>query len=121
MNNWKVLEKETEKFEGYKVYGKKNSNNCVVFWGSTKGAVLDAISGLDICAIQVLHISPFPLKVEKLLKGKNLILVENNSSGQLGDLIREKTGLEIKKKVLKYDGRPFLCDELRKELGRVLR
>ncbi|MEA3414009.1 MAG: 2-oxoacid:acceptor oxidoreductase family protein [Nanoarchaeota archaeon] len=97
------------------------SKNCVVFWGSTKGAVLDAIKDLNVCAIQILYIEPFSKKVEKLLKGKNLILVENNATGQLGNLIREKTGIEIKNKILRYDGRPFLSDELGKEIKRFLK
>jgi len=31
-------------------------------------------------------------------------------------LIREKTGIKIEKKILKYDGRTFLSDELREEI-----
>ncbi|HKL23564.1 MAG TPA: 2-oxoacid:acceptor oxidoreductase family protein [Candidatus Nanoarchaeia archaeon] len=31
-----MLQKECEKFEGYKVYGKKNSKNCIVFWDPQK-------------------------------------------------------------------------------------
>lgn len=113
----KELAKECEKFENYKIYGKKNSKNVIVFWGSTKGAIIDAIKGKDVCAIQILYIEPFPRKVEKILRSKkNIILVENTATGQLADVIREKTGIEIKNKILKYDGRPFLCDELEKEI-----
>jgi len=116
------LAKECEKFDGYKIYGKKNSKNCIVFWGSPKGAIIDAIKGQDVCAIQILYIEPFPRKVEKILHSKkNLILVENNSTGQLGQVIREKTGILIKNKILKYNGRPFLCDELEKEIKRKLK
>lgn len=122
LNKIKNIEKETEKFEGFKIYGKKDSKNCVVFWGSTKGAIIDAIKDLKICAIQILYIEPFPKKVEKVLKSKkNLILVENNATAQLGQLIKEKTGIEIKDKILRYDGRPFLCDELRKEIRERIR
>ena len=53
--------------------------------------------------------------------GKNVILVENSSTGQLGNLIREKTGIEVQHKILRYDGRPFLCDELKEEIKRRLR
>jgi 2-oxoglutarate/2-oxoacid ferredoxin oxidoreductase subunit alpha len=110
----KMLAKECEKFEQFKIYGKKDSKNCVVFWGSTKGAVLDAIQGLDICAIQILYIEPFPSKVQEILeRKKKIVSVENNATGQLCDLIREKTGIKIEDKILRYDARPFLCDELR--------
>lgn len=117
-----MLRKECEKFEGFKIYGKKNSKNCVVFWGSTKGAILDAIEGLDICAIQILYVEPFPRRVEAILKGKEKIVsVENNATGQLCDVIREETGVKIEEKILRYDARPFLCDELRKELRRKIK
>ena len=52
----------------------------------------------------------------EILAAKNVILVETNLTGQLGRLIREKTGLKIEKRILKYDGRPFKSDELKQEL-----
>jgi 2-oxoglutarate ferredoxin oxidoreductase subunit alpha len=112
---WDALKKECEKFKGYKIYGKKNSKNCIVFWGSTKGAVLDAVKDLDVCAIQILYIEPFPKKVEKILKSKKkIIAVENNATGQLCDVIRENTGVLIsnKNRILRFDARPFRGDEL---------
>ena len=118
----KEIEKEAGKFEQYKTYGKKNSKNVIVSWGSPKGAILDSINDLDIKFIQILYIEPFP-DLKKEIEGKNLILVENNATGLLGNLITEKTGIfiEDKNKVLRYDGRPFLCDELKGEIERRLR
>ena len=118
----KNIEKESRKFKKYKIYGNKNSKNIIISWGSTKGAILDAIKELDICFIQILYIEPFP-EIEKLLGEKNIILIENNSTGLLGNLIREKTGIKIKdkNKILRYDGRPFLCDELKKEIFRRMK
>jgi len=116
-----ILE-ESKKFERIKIYGNKSSQNIVLFWGSTKGAVLDAIAGLDVCALQIVWIEPFAEEVENLLKGKNIILVENNSTAQLASLVKEKTGITIedKNKILRFDGRPFLSDELKEEIrGRV--
>ena len=111
------LSKEAEKFSGYKIYGKKDSKNAIVFWGSTKGAIIDAISDLDVCAIQILYIEPFPKKIEKLLKNKKKIIdIENNATGQLASVIREETGVKVNDKILRYDARPFLSDELRHEI-----
>lgn len=112
----KEIENEAKKFEQYKIYGNKNSKNIIVAWGSTKGAILDAIKELNICYLQIIYMKPFPT-IENLIKNKNIILVENNSTAQLRDLIQEKTGIKIseKNKILKYDGRPFLADELREE------
>lgn len=111
------MKNECENFEGFKIYGKTNSKNCIVFWGSTKGAILDAIRDLDVCAIQILYMEPFPKKVQKILEGKKKIIsIENNATGQLCDVIREKTGILIEDKILRYDARPFLSDELLKIL-----
>lgn len=120
MKNWNELRKECEKFEGYKIYGKKNSKNAIVFWGSTKGAIMDSIEGLDVCAIQFLYIEPFPKKVESLLKNKKKIIsIENNSTSQLAQIIKENTGINTNKNILRYDGRPFICDELKKEIEKA--
>lgn len=114
------IEAESEKFSQYKIYGNKNSKNVIVFCGSVKGAIVDAVNhqNLDAKILQILYVDPFPKKIAKEINNKNIILVENNSTAQLGSLIREKTGIliEDKNKILKFDGRPFLCDELAKEI-----
>lgn len=110
-----LIEKDARKFAMYEVYGNKNSKNVIVSWGSTKGAILDAIKDLDVKFVQVKYIEPFP-EIEKELAGKNIILVENNATGEFGNLIREKTGIKVENKILRYDGRPFLRDELVEEI-----
>ncbi len=119
----KIIIEESKKFERIKIYGNKSSQNILLFWGSTKGAVLDSINGLDVCALQVIWIEPFAEEVENLIKGKNIILIENNSTAQLAGLVKEKTGITIedKNKILRFDGRPFLSDELKEEIGRRIK
>jgi 2-oxoglutarate ferredoxin oxidoreductase subunit alpha len=117
----KEIKKDVKKFEQYKIYGKANSKNIVVGWGSTSGAILDSINDLNCKFLQVLYIEPFSDQIKKALENKNIILIENNSTGQLGNLIREKTGIEIKNKILRYDGRAFLADELKEEIRGKLR
>jgi len=118
----KEIDNDTKKFDRVKTHGKKNSKNVVVSWGSTKGAILDAIEDLDVEFLQVLYIEPFP-QIKKDLEGKNIILVENSATGMLGEVIAEKTGIfiEDKNKILRYDGRPFLHDELKKEIEKRLK
>ena len=115
------IKDKARKFDQFNSYGKEKSNNVILSWGSTKGAILDSIEGLDVRFLQIMHIEPFP-DLAKELEGKNLILIENNSTGLLGEVIAEKLGkfIEDKNKILRYDGRPFLHDELRKEIeGRL--
>jgi len=116
------IKKDAEKFDMFKIYGNKNSKNILISWGSPKGAILDSIRDLNCKFLQVLYIEPFP-EIKKELEGKNIILIENNSKAPLADLIAEKTGIfiEDKNKILRYDGRPFLCDELKEEIEERLR
>ncbi|HLC87200.1 MAG TPA: 2-oxoacid:acceptor oxidoreductase family protein [Candidatus Nanoarchaeia archaeon] len=118
------IEKDSMIFDRYKIFGKKNSKNVILSWGSTKGAVLDSIKDIDCKFIQILYIEPFPKEIEKEIKKEdNIILIENNSTGQLAGVLAEKTGIFIdkKNKILRYDGRPFFADELKKEIQRRLK
>jgi 2-oxoglutarate ferredoxin oxidoreductase subunit alpha len=118
------IAKEARKFETFKVYGRKSSKNLVIFWGSTKGAVLDACKELDVKALQVLYMEPFPDGVkEELKKAKKVLIVENNSTAQLASLISSKTcfHFDARDKILKYDGRPFFSDKLKEEIERRIK
>lgn len=124
MKKQEEIEKEVEKLVTYKIYGNKNSKNLILFFGSVKGALLDAIEESKINAklMQLLFVEPFSKKAIaeiKKHKGK-IIVVENNSTSQLSRLVAEKTGIiiEDKNKILRYDGRPFFSDELAEELKR---
>jgi 2-oxoglutarate ferredoxin oxidoreductase subunit alpha len=120
-----MIAKDSKSFSRYEIYDNKNksSKNIILSWGSPKGAILDAIPGLKCKFLHVKYIEPFPEELEKELKGKNIILIENSSTGMLGDVLREKTGILIdnKNKILRYDGRPFLADELNKEIKKKLK
>ncbi|MDO8663711.1 MAG: 2-oxoacid:acceptor oxidoreductase subunit alpha [Candidatus Wildermuthbacteria bacterium] len=107
------LEKEVDKFHPVSVYGK--GKNLIIGWGSTKGAIIDALPELkNYRFLQISYISPFPRKqvIKEIKKSKKIILVENNVTGLLGDIIAEQTGFIIKNKVLKYDARPFTVEYL---------
>lgn len=110
---------KNELTETVKLHGPKIADLTLVGWGSTKGIILEAIKILEtkkvsVNFLQVCALEPFPVKeVDTALRqAKKRILVENNYSGQLGSLIREKTGIDISDKLLKYDGRPFSPEEI---------
>ncbi|MBU2576547.1 MAG: 2-oxoacid:acceptor oxidoreductase family protein [Nanoarchaeota archaeon] len=108
-------------YEMIKLHGKKDSKNLIVGWGSTSGAIKDAIKDLDAKFLQVIYMKPLSSKIKKELeKANNIILVEENVTGQLGRLIREKTGIKIPNRILKYNGRPFHSDELNKYLKEIV-
>lgn len=103
------------------LYGNPNADLTIVSWGSNKGSILQALkSYTNVNYIHITWMNPFPKEaVTKLLSSaKNLLLIEANYSGQLGELIRQKTGIEIKDKLLKFDGRPFFVEELENEISK---
>jgi len=117
---YEEIKKECKKFEMVKVHGKKNSKNLIIGWGSTRGAILDAIEGLDFKFLQVIYMKPLSEKIRsEIEKAKNVLVVESNVTGQLGRLIRERFGIKIENRLLKYDGRPFTSDELKKYLEKL--
>ncbi len=113
------LAKEMEKYETVKVYGQ--GKTALLCWGSNKGVCVEAADKFGLKVIQVLVLSPFPAeKLKAALEGLDrVIAVECNSTAQLVRLARSN-GIEIKEKILKYDGRPFSLNDLLADLGRQL-
>jgi 2-oxoglutarate ferredoxin oxidoreductase subunit alpha len=111
-----------------RLYGPADADVTLIGWGSTKGAILDALrvldgrNGLRWNYLQVRLLRPFPTEeVTRILdRAKRTILVENNYTCQLAQLIREATGRSVDHEVPKYDGRPFSEEELVEALTRVL-
>lgn len=116
----KYIFEEVKKFQPVAVYGK--GKNLIIGWGSTKGAIIDSLPELkNFRFLQISYISPFPAEIVKreIGKSKKVILVENNVTGLLGDIIAEKTGIIIKDKILKYDARPFVSDDIAKGIKKL--
>ncbi len=113
----KALEREARKFTRVKTYGK--GKRLIISFGSTKGAILDAMKKLiDVKFLQLLYLEPFPKEIvrREIEKASKVYVVENTSTGMFARLVEEKTGYEIKHKVLKYDARPFTPDEIIKRI-----
>ena len=106
------------------LYGSPKAKKTVVAWGSMKGPVQDAIAWLHPSQqrkINFLHLNvlwPFPSETvaQVLGRAKTVLLVENNSTAQLGGLIRQQTGIYLEHKLLKYDGRPLYPSEIKERL-----
>lgn len=99
------------------VFGDPSSQIILVTWGSTLGPVLQAMEK-NVRIIHFPWLYPFPIDATKaLLAGATRVIdVEQNATGQLASLIRSETGMEITEKLLKYDGRPWLPEEIRERI-----
>ena len=96
-------------------YGARNAKTVFVGCGSTKNVMLDCIAqNKEIAYLHYEYIYPLKTKAFETLahSGRRLVLVENNQTGQLGELITQKTGYKFKEKLLKYDGRPFFVEDI---------
>ncbi|MCJ7773797.1 MAG: 2-oxoacid:acceptor oxidoreductase subunit alpha, partial [Desulfobacterales bacterium] len=97
----------------------EKSKVLLVCWGSTKGAVMEAVEMLrskkiDVGCLIFSDIWPFPsaYAIAALEKRKKFFMVELNQTAQLGQLIREQTSLSYSDAILKFDGRPIYPNEI---------
>jgi 2-oxoglutarate ferredoxin oxidoreductase subunit alpha len=116
-----TIKKEMKKIETFKIYGK--GKNLIVGWGSTKGAIIDALKKLeDFRFLQIYYLSPFPKEIKKYLEdAKNVFIIENNATSLLSNVIAENIGIKIENKILKYDGRPFTPKEIIREIKKAVK
>ncbi|HZY92412.1 MAG TPA: 2-oxoacid:acceptor oxidoreductase subunit alpha [Thermoplasmata archaeon] len=122
----KMMNKRMRKLDGLRAAtprpvreGPADAALTFVAWGSTIGAVRDAMPLLADRGVTTSLIYPptvYPVHGEELkallAPAKRTLLVEVNYSGQLGRLVRAETGLDLSEKLLKYDGEPFFPMEI---------
>jgi 2-oxoglutarate/2-oxoacid ferredoxin oxidoreductase subunit alpha len=100
-------------------YGDPHPELLLIGWGSNYGVlreVVDALlsAGMKIAMLHYSDIWPLPQRrLRNLLPAvRKSFCVENNATGQLAALIRRETGFSVDHSILKYDGRPFLPQEI---------
>jgi 2-oxoglutarate ferredoxin oxidoreductase subunit alpha len=79
--------------------------------------------GMNLGFLQVRMMHPLPKEyvTNALRNAEKIIAVENNYSGQLAEIVREKTGILANFRVLKYNGRPMSTTEVYAALKNILR
>jgi 2-oxoglutarate ferredoxin oxidoreductase subunit alpha len=98
------------------VHGSPEGDIVVAAWGSPHNMVLSAIQKAGNSRIKYLHFSQvYPLnpRIKPLIdQARLLVLVENNYTGQFGDLLFKTFGRKIDKKILLSNGFPFSTEFL---------
>lgn len=119
--------RETPEELKFHYFGPKDAKTVIVSWGSTKGAILDALDllGKEKAGVGYLHLrllNPFPVESTAaiLAKARRRIGIEMNFSAQLGGLVRERTGIEMTHSIVKYNGRSMSSTEVREALLAIL-
>jgi 2-oxoglutarate ferredoxin oxidoreductase subunit alpha len=127
MKKLELVDKEVPVEEKLNFYGDRTSENIVVSWGSPKGAIIESLNmlkaeGFSLGFMQLRMLNPLPAEhVKSALTGKKRIIdIEDNFTGQLGGIIKEKTGIAPNFHILKYTGRPTTTTEVYNALKQVL-
>lgn len=120
----KKLEKIQEESVAPKLIGGDDYSVLIIGWGSTFGPIKEALENMgknDTSFLYFNQLYPLHDSTEELLKrADKTIIFENNAQGQFSDLIKLKTGFEIDKKVLKYNGMPFSVEEVEDNINKFL-
>jgi 2-oxoglutarate ferredoxin oxidoreductase subunit alpha len=105
--------------EKFNFFGDPNAPVTIVSWGSTKGAILDAMKmlqeeGIVANFLQARLIHPLPADefADILRRAKTTIGVEMNYLAQFAGVVREHTGIALQHLIVKYNGRPISRDEI---------
>ncbi len=101
----------------------------VVGFNSTRGAIDEALERLNDQGMKVNHaqvrlIHPFPVEEMQVLmdKAKKVVVVENNYTGQLANIMKMNVGGHNKITTInKYDGTPFLPGEIETKVKELLK
>ncbi len=108
-------------------FGDRDADITLVSWGSPKGAILDAMEilkgeGIRVNYLQIHLMLPFPMEfvAQVLSRARRRVNVEMNYSGQLAQVIREKTGFTMDASILKWNGRAISENEIVDGVKRVL-
>lgn len=104
----------------YKNAPHEEADLLLVGFNSTRGAIEEAMERIEADGIKVNHahirlVHPFPTDdlLPLVQSAKKVVVVENNATGQLANIIKMNVGFANKiVKYNKYDGNPFLPHEI---------
>lgn len=129
LNREKMMDKRLGKIDNLRVTDAvkvdaphANPDLLIVSMGSLGGTIEEARTrltenGITTNQMMVRQMHPFPSDLLKphLDAAKQIVVLENNATGQLANLIKLHLGYHGKiRNVLKYDGTPFLPSEIHK-------
>ena len=117
-----IMERRGRKMDGVlplleppRFTGPADAEVTLVGWGSTEGVIDEAVEQLAAQGVVANHLQIrwlVPLQSEAIARAlsgaRNLVVVENNYSGQFARYLRSETGIAADAHIRKYDGEPFL-------------
>ncbi|MFZ2359822.1 MAG: 2-oxoacid:acceptor oxidoreductase subunit alpha [Anaerolineae bacterium] len=106
------------------VFGKPTGDVLVVGWGSSYGAIHQAVeraqrAGQSVSAVHLRHLNPFPRNLGEILDRFDQILVPEMNLGQLAMLLQARY-LKPVITMSKVRGRPFKISEISQKIDELL-
>jgi len=126
-NHQKMVEVRAAKVAGIaadippiQVEGDADAALLVVGWGSTYGAIAQALklakqNGHSVAQVHLRHLNPFPRDLGDVLKRYRRILVPELNLGQLAKLLRSRFLVDVVE-LHKVQGKPFTVSEIYEKL-----
>jgi len=98
------------------VNGDASGGTLVLGWGSTYGAITQAVArlrgqGRKVSSLHLRHLNPLPTDLGDILRRYDRVLVPEMNLGQLTKLVRERFLVDAKG-IFKIQGKPFYVAEL---------
>jgi 2-oxoglutarate ferredoxin oxidoreductase subunit alpha len=131
-NHQKMTDTRKAKIEGIANFipeqqvsiGAPGGKLAIVGWGSTFGAIEQAVQraragGADVSHIHLRHIWPLPRNLGTLLRSYEKILVPEMNTGQLKTLLRDQYLVDAKS-INKVSGQPFRIAEIEAAIQQAL-
>lgn len=131
-NHQKMTDVRKAKIDGIARYipeqevamGEAKGKLAVVGWGSTYGAIHQAVKrcrreNLDVSHIHIRYLNPFPANLGDLLAGYDQVLIPEMNTGQLVNIIRSKYLIDAKP-LNKVSGQPFKISEVESAIKSLL-
>ncbi len=119
----RMVEKRMKKNDGLladavppTLIGPGDYTKLIICWGSTRPMVEEAVKLSGAKDTAILHFSqvwPIARVAEDYIKrAASVTIVENNYAAQFAKLLKLQFGINIKNKILKYNGLPFSVEEI---------
>ncbi|NBC84580.1 MAG: 2-oxoacid:acceptor oxidoreductase subunit alpha [Bacteroidetes bacterium] len=105
------------------IYGDRDADLLVLGWGSTKGAIEEAVEravedGVPVARAHLRHVWPLPGDLGEILEKYDRVLVPELNNGQLSRLLRDEYLKDVRP-LNKIQGRPFRAEEILDEIKRM--
>ena len=112
-----------------RLYGEERPEIVLTGWGSNYGVMKETVDELrERHSIAMLHWSeiwPLPATdkydyLAVLRSARRTICIENNAGSQFERLLRGETGFQFSNRINRFDGRPFLLEDILQEVGEII-